>query len=132
MPDNTTGWLKYIIVSLGGGLGGMVGDSIFSIIRVLISANIKSGILGEHYYELLEDGILEKTQVNEGISKWEGVLEIVERGDYLIIKVSSYHFHVIPKRSFPDESEYKSFKHMACSLWQKAQKCVEDNKSIDI
>ena len=120
IPCNSSGWTKYLVVSLVGGISATLGGSILSLVGIVLTANSKNGILGEHRYELLEQGLLEKTIANESISNWSSILEISEHDQYLLIRISSYLFHVIPKRCFSNIDEYQRFHQQALSYLEKA------------
>ena len=113
-------WIDLFIVSISGGVGAIIGGSIFSIVGIVLTADSKNGTLGEHFYELLDDGLFEKTEANESLSKWSGILEISENSQYLLIRISSYLFHIIPKSSFSTESEYLLFRDNAKRLFENA------------
>lgn len=120
LPKTSINWLSIIFASIAGGIGGMLGGIIFSLISILFSSNKNNGILGYHEYTVDEKGLYEKTKANESLNKWEGIHEIIITKSFLLFKISGYLFHIIPKRSFLTDEEFKEFINIAYEKWSKA------------
>lgn len=119
-PCTKADWVKYSIISVSSGLGAMIGGSVFSLIGILFMSSKTNGILGAHHYELLESGLLEKTDANEGLSKWQGIAEISESKNYILFRIAGHLFHIIPRRCFLNEPEGELFLTNAKAHWEKA------------
>lgn len=88
VPCNSFEWGRALFVSLGGGIGAIISGSLFSLVGILFVSSNTNGVLGKHHYELTDIGLLERTEANEGISKWQGIDEIREIGGYLLFRIS--------------------------------------------
>jgi hypothetical protein len=119
---NTPGKLAiHVLCSVVGGVSGMLFGVIFNIIIILLMSSTKNGVLGEHTFTLLPEGLHEETIANEGLSKWYGVLGIRSVGSYLLVQVAPCLFHIIPKQSFDSIEQFENFKNQAINYWQQAQ-----------
>jgi len=119
MPNTAIDWFGMIIGSVVGGIAGMLAGTLVSFVFILLSSSKTNGTLGHHEYEISAEGLFEKTPVNEGISKWAGIHEIRVVGPYLVFRISSFLFHIIPKRSFATEQEFVAFVEAARNAWVK-------------
>ncbi len=82
---------------------------IFQSIYVLSLLKKNTGQLGEHTFEILEEGLLEQTSVNQSITYWQGIVKLQETKAYLLIYISALQYHVLPIRNFQSHEEYKRF-----------------------
>lgn len=119
IPNTAFDWMGIIFSSVVGGIAGILAGTLFSFVFILFSSSKTNGTLGHHEYEINADGLLEKTPVNEGLSKWAGIHEIRIVGPYVIFRISSFLFHIIPKRSFDTEQEFAAFVEASRNLWAK-------------
>ena len=119
-PETTKSLVILIVASLGGGLGGMLAGIIISITFILSSSSKTNGVLGQHEYEITSEGLFEKTEANEALSRWSGIQDVRKVGSYMLFKISGYLFHIIPKRSFDNEGEFQEFLKQATEKWRKA------------
>lgn len=69
------------------------------------------GILCEHELEIRDDGLIERTSVNESLHRWSGFHKVVSTRSYLYIYVTNVMIHVVPKGYFTSEHEAQSFQH---------------------
>lgn len=120
VPKTAPSWMVMILASLGGGIGGMVAGTIVAMRFILATSSKSNGILGEHEYELTSEGLLEKTNVNEGLSRWSGIREVRKVGSFVLFRISGYLFHVIPRRSFESEDAFLEFIEKAKREWRRA------------
>jgi len=120
IPSSLNNWVALLAGSFAGGVIGMFAGFIISLIFILFSSSDNNGTLGKHNYKITSNGLFEKTKVNEGLSKWEGIQEIKVMGSYALFQISGYLFHVIPKRSFASEESYNSFVETSLDYWEKA------------
>ena len=59
------------------------------------------GVIGKHTLQITDEGLIERTDVNEAISKWAGLHKVVSGPKYLYIYVTESNAHIVPKRYFP-------------------------------
>lgn len=119
MPNTAIDWIGIIFGSACGGIAGMLAGTLVSFVFILFSSSKTNGTLGHHEYEIRAEGLFEKTPVNEGLSKWAGIHEIRVVGPYLVFRISSFLFHIIPKRSFAREQEFVAFVEASRDAWMK-------------
>jgi hypothetical protein len=101
------------------GFCGFFGGMLFCLIWILAVANQKSGVLGEHEYEIRTDGLFEKTSANESLNRWRGIQAIGRSREQIHVRVG-YLFHVIPKRSFRSEDDFDRYFEQLRQHWQAA------------
>ena len=58
------------------------------------------GVLGQHTLQITDEGLVERTDVNEAIHRWAGLYKIISGPKYLYIYVTETNAHMIPKRCF--------------------------------
>jgi hypothetical protein len=63
------------------------------------------GMFGHHELIVRDDGLLERTDVNESLHRWPGFHKIISSGGYLYIFVTDTQAHVVPKRCFTSTEE---------------------------
>jgi hypothetical protein len=78
-------------------------------LTTLATAGRQPGLLGLHEFEIREDGFLEKTGVNESLTRWEGIQEVKESRSHLLIRQTPGLIHIIPRRSFTDPQHCRHF-----------------------
>jgi YcxB-like protein len=115
-PDDFGGFFAVTVGSIFGGVIGVVAGFSINLSIMLFNIGKKSGVLGSHQFELLQEGLRESTSVNESLQRWESIVEIKVYGDLLLIRINNYLFHVIPKRSFKNQIEFESFYQEAINL----------------
>lgn len=85
----------------------------FTVALTIILSTKKAGVLGRHDYELKEDGLLEITEANETLTKWNGVESILKTKRFMLIQVNWYLFHALPARCFSSMQEFEEFYKIA-------------------
>lgn len=68
------------------------------------------GFLGEHELEIREEGLMERTDVNESVHRWAGFDKIVHTSKYLYIYVTDHNFHIVPLKYFGSETAELAFR----------------------
>ena len=68
------------------------------------------GVVGEHEFEIRDDGLFERTSLNEGVYRWSGVSKIRCVGRFLFIYVSGNQVHYIPRNAFPSLEAFRDFR----------------------
>lgn len=117
--DETVRNMKLVgLVSLVAGVGGMLVGMVISMMFIVFTSSKSNGILGAHEYEIRPEGLFERTDANEGVTKWSGMKEITIVGPFMLFRISGYLFHVIPKRSFESAEKFQEFVQMAQMKWR--------------
>lgn len=62
-----------------------------------------TGVVCEHEIELREDGIHERTAVDESLHRWSAFHKLVVRPTYVYLMVSDTKGHAIPRRAFKSQ-----------------------------
>jgi hypothetical protein len=65
-------------------------------------------VITKHVLEITEQGLIERTDYNEGLHRWSAIGRILSLCGYLYVYVSDTNCHAIPKRCFP-AAEIDSF-----------------------
>jgi len=65
-----------------------------------ISFRKHRGVLGRHTLQITDEGLIERTDVNEAITKWAGLHKVASGPKYLYIYVTESNAHIVPKRYF--------------------------------
>lgn len=120
LPENSRELVIHLVSSAIGGVLGMLFGVLFNMLTIILMSSAKNGVLGEHSYTLLPEGLIEKTSANESLNKWHGVVSVKPAGSYLLIQVAACLFHVIPKRSFDSSEQFEEFTSQAIAYWQQA------------
>ena len=104
--------IEVLIFGVSASLGALLSVIVyltFLLIRVRGALKEGDGVLGEHDYQLTDDGLLEKTAVNETIAKWSGIKEVDRTSKFAFIELKSGAVHIIPLRFFSSQSHEASF-----------------------
>jgi len=78
---------------------------------VLLTPKMKRGVLGEHLFEIRDDGLFESTSFNETLQKWSSVSPVLHLLGRTFVRVGGSIWHIIPDRDFPDESVAAGFRN---------------------
>ncbi|QIF02815.1 YcxB family protein [Roseimicrobium sp. ORNL1] len=79
-----------------------------SILTALQVSTMK-GILGSHTYEIREDGLFESTCANQTLTNWSVIPRAVRTKRYILVKLTWWLFHLIPRRAFSDVAADDAF-----------------------
>jgi hypothetical protein len=88
------------------------------IMRLLIRRMLRDekpdrGHIGKHRLILSEDGVLERTAVNESRTSWTGVDRVEQNADYIFVYTTPGSAHVVPKRAFAGAGQADAFYQLA-------------------
>jgi YcxB-like protein len=119
IPSTDKRWMTMIIASVSGGLIGTIASMLFNMFCILTMLSKNAGVLGEHHYQVLADGLHEKTSANEGLSRWQGIAEIRATNSYLFYRITGYLYHIIPKRSFNSQKDFDQFYLKSKQYWEE-------------
>jgi hypothetical protein len=80
---------------------------VFQAVWLLLNKN--RGVVGEHELEIRDDGLLEKSPVNESLHRWAGFHKIGASRNYFFIFVTDNNVQYVPLRCFPSREEARRF-----------------------
>lgn len=84
--------------------------SVFLLTSLCALMSTKSkAMLTEHSITLEEGGFTEETIYNKKEHKWAIVQKLPRTNHYLYIYIAPHMAHVVPRRAFPDETEWNAF-----------------------
>jgi len=55
------------------------------------------GVFGKHTLSITDEGLLEETEVNTSLQKWNGILKTAQTKRYYYIHASENAAHLVPK-----------------------------------
>ena len=119
-PLNAAALLGVAAVSFVVGVCALLGGFVISFLWVLSTSTEKSGTLGTHTYSLSEQGLHETTNHNDALHKWTGIQSVEKSNSYIMIRINSYLFHIIPRRAFSSDKEYEEYWTKAHGYWKQA------------
>jgi hypothetical protein len=73
-------------------------------------ANKNRGVVGEHEFEIRDEGFWEKTPFNESLHRWAGFHKIYASRNFLFVFVTDNIVHYIPLRAFASKEDAESFR----------------------
>ncbi|HSY17340.1 MAG TPA: YcxB family protein [Candidatus Acidoferrales bacterium] len=68
------------------------------------------GVLGEHTLEIRDDGLAERTAVNESLIRWAGIHKLVHTRRHLIIYVTETNAYLVPRKYFASPQDENQFR----------------------
>lgn len=77
--------------------------------RVMSLVEGSEGLLGEHVFEIGENGLVERTSVNESHFSWDGIAAIKRDKHNIYVFISQIQGHIIPRSSFSSSEEEEQF-----------------------
>ena len=119
-PDSLLDWLIITVASVFSGFFALLAGVVVALIYILAVANESEGILGVHDYEISAGGLSERTNVNEGITRWSGIRRLWSSSSFIAFQINSYSFHVTPVRFFESTHAYDTFRTRSRELWEDA------------
>lgn len=84
------------------------GSALESQAKKMIAEGSVSGMLCAHEMTIEENGLFEKTDVNESRHTWSAIDRVVETPDHAFIFISSIQAHIIPKHQIAS-GDYDAF-----------------------
>ncbi len=88
----------------------VVGGGTMAVMALTVLFKKYRGLLGEHELEIRDDGLVERTDVNESVHRWAGFHKIVPRRRYLYIYVTDNNVHIVPRHYFSSEQAERAFR----------------------
>jgi hypothetical protein len=77
---------------------------------IWLLANKNRGVVGEHEFEIRDDGLFEKTPYNESMYRWGGFHKTAASRKYIFVFVTDNNVHYIPFRVFASKEHADSFR----------------------
>lgn len=74
----------------------------------MYAEGLNRGLLGTHELELTEDGIIERSEVGEHKTTWQGIERIISTTEHTFVYVSALMAQVIPRNAVT-EGDYDAF-----------------------
>jgi hypothetical protein len=108
-PQDT---IDILVLAISASVGAVISVTLaiaFTVLRVQRTLKPGDGVLGEHIYEVREDGLYERTSVNETMANWPGVKGVVESKTFAFIEMRSGSFHIIPRHAFSSAEHWSGF-----------------------
>jgi hypothetical protein len=82
---------------------------LFFLVPFILMSFRSPGLLGEHVFTLEQDGLRERTTVNDTLIRWGGVHDLHRTSSFILIGVSPMIFHVLPRRFFASQNAFDAF-----------------------
>ena len=109
VPTTPRNWMAMLVAVVVGSSAAIAVGFVLSTMSIIFMSKQSNGILGRHTYTIRDDGLLEQTRANETLVKWGGAVGLRRTRDLLLIEVGPALFHVIPRRSFENDSDFEAF-----------------------
>lgn len=109
MAGSSTGFKIFYAVFFTGMMFCFVGVVTMVVMFCTVMFKKFRGFLGDHEIEIRDDGLVERTDVNESVHRWAGFHKIVTTGRYLYIYVTDNNVHIVPRRFFTSEQAQRAF-----------------------
>lgn len=104
--------LTFILAILASGFlfGTFYFGSMYIIMMFTRTFPSKDGsILGKKTFKITNDGLLEESENNINLQKWQGIKSIESNSNTIFIYVDKVAAYIIPKRFFKDLNEQNEF-----------------------
>jgi hypothetical protein len=92
--------------AFGGAIGSCAVVLLSELARLWLFSDRVPGLLGTHHFELRDDGLFEKTESNETLSKWASIVDIQSGEDWINVEIQPGMFYYIPPGTFPDAAQF--------------------------
>jgi hypothetical protein len=104
--------LGIVILTISAASGALLSVALsiaFMLLRVRAALKEGDGVLGVHDYVLTDEGLHERTAVNETLAKWNGIKEVRNAKRFAFIEMRSGAFHIIPLHAFESSEHAAGF-----------------------
>jgi len=65
--------------------------------------------LGPRTFQITPEGLREKSQHYESLTRWSGVRDIGDTREHIFVMIDNCEAHIVPKRSFADDGHCRRF-----------------------
>jgi hypothetical protein len=117
LVKHSIGFRVFNVLFFAGGtfLLMLVLNIVLQAIMVLALKN--RGVVGQHEFEIRDDGLVERTEVNESIFKWAGFHKIRSTRNFLIVFVTDNNVQYIPFTCFASPQHAVKFREDITQRW---------------
>jgi hypothetical protein len=123
-PDSPVEWLILAGIAIVGAVIALLIMTLVGIAIILMTASRGQGVLGRHDFALTPEGLHESTTANVQLSRWSGMHSVEQVGSYLVVRLTPYLVHVIPRRAFASGADFNDFANQAAA-YLKASRSPE-------
>jgi len=109
IASRSAGFKVFYVVFLAAVMFALMAVIQIAMQFLFMLSNKNRGVLGAHELEIRDEGLVERTDVNESLHRWPGFGKIGRTGSYLFMFVGGNIVHYVPFRCFPSEEEAKRF-----------------------
>ena len=81
----------------------------FTILMQLVLATEKQGFIGPHTFEIRDDAFVEVSSGSSTTTRWGNIARIFVFRKYLFVMISMYRVHIVPRRAFRSDDEFRQF-----------------------
>lgn len=110
LAANSAGFKVFYAAFLTVGMFCVVGLMTMVLMSLMVVFKKYRGLLGEHELEIRDDGLVERTDVNESLHRWAGFHKIARSRRHLYVYVTDNNVHIVPRRGFGSEQEEEAFR----------------------
>jgi hypothetical protein len=89
---------------------------------ILLFLQKNRGVVGDHEFEIRDDGLVERTAFNESLHKWSGFHKVAGTSKYLVIYVTENNLHYIPLHAFATPQHAANFRAELIRHWHAARR----------
>ena len=107
-PKSPQQGLTLFIASVAGACGSLVFIWLMSMAQIYFGSSRRVGVLGPHDFEIRDEGLFERTDANETLTKWPAVKSVLRRGSIIHVEVGPGLFHLIPRNAFQTDEAFES------------------------
>ena len=94
-------FVGFVLVAAVLFIGGFLLQALF--------ATERQGFLGPHRFEIASDGFYEETKGTRTSTQWSAISKLIVVKRHIYVLISAYRVHIIPKRAFESEAEFRAF-----------------------
>jgi len=117
IPKNVSLALLCLLCSIVGAILVTSGLLLLGILMTILHP-LTSDVIGNHEYEITEQGFLERDKSAETLSFWPGIKAIILAGPYIYVRMNALMFAIIPRHSFATEHEFENYYQTLIQHWR--------------
>jgi len=118
--SRSVGFKIFYVVVLAGVMFVLMSMFQVAFQFVWMVVNKNRGVLGEHEIEIRDEGLVERTDVNESTHRWSGFHKIKRTSKFLFIFVTDNIVHYVPMRCFSSNEDARRFQEEIEKRWRSA------------
>jgi hypothetical protein len=116
--SRSVGFKVFYVVFLTGGVFFFMSVLQIAIQFFWMMLNKNRGVLGAHELEIRDEGLIERTAVNESTHRWSGFHKVSCTRRFLFIFVTDVIVHYVPMSCFPSKADAKRFQDENERRWR--------------